>query len=852
MTQAEKADLVTGKGMWDNRPIERLGIPSMIVTDGPNGARGGGLLGTGTPTACIPAGSVLGATWDPDLVERLGGLLGDECQAKGAGVLLAPTINLHRNPLGGRNFECYSEDPFLTGRIAVGFVRGVQSRNVATTAKHFVGNDSEFERNSIDTQADERTLREVYLAPFEQVVKYAKGWGIMSSYNRLNGTFASEHVWLMQTVLRDQWGFDGFVVSDWFAARSTAESIKAGMSLEMPGPGKFYGPAPIAEALKAEEITEDDLDAIALDMLRLLERTETMGRAEPKEEEPLDRPEDRLLVREAAAAGTVLVKNDGVLPLDAASLSSLAVIGPNARIAKVMGGGSATVRAYRATSPLDALNNRFGNQIDVTFAPGCDIDRSTPPLDQALVPDGFNVEFFANHDLEGEPVHQMQAGRGQYLYFGKPAAEVPVEYSLRSVGTIVPEITGAHSVRLVQCGRARVLINGEVIVDAFEGDYERGDEYFGFASIEIPGDIELTAGEPAEIVIEFSSKDALLLSGARVGIRTEVERDLLGDAEKAATTADAAVVVVGTNDDWETEGRDRDSFILPGDQVELIRRVSAANSRTIVAVNTGGPFSWDWLDAPAAALNVGFGGQELGDALVDVLFGEVDPGGRMPTTIPARYEHSPAFLNYPGENSVVRYGEGLHIGHRWFDARHIEPAVAFGHGMSYATFEWSEPRMAETAPTALGEVSPATAGAPGDASDTDGAEVVTVEVDVTNTSDRAGVDVVQIYIEPPESVVHRPVRELKGFAKVAVAPGATETAKIVLDRRAFAYFDPGDQVFEELAAGMPVPAALGKRHTGPGWYVEPGEYRVVVARSSQDFAHTATITLEGEELRFSD
>ncbi len=831
MTVDEKATLVVGRGIWDTHPIERLDVPSVVVTDGPNGARGGGLMGTGTPTACVPAGSVLGATWDPELIERVGVLLGDESVAKGAHVLLAPTINLHRNPLGGRNFECYSEDPYLTGVIATAFVRGVQSRGVATTPKHFVGNDSEFERNTIDTQVDERTLREVYLRPFEMVVRDADAWGIMSSYNRLNGTFASEHHWLLTEVLRDEWGFDGLVVSDWFAARSTAASVRAGLSLEMPGEGRFYGAERINAAIEAGQMDEEDLNKIARDVLVLAERTGAFDAPGGGPEKELDRVEDRELVKEAAVAGTVLIRNDGVLPLDPATVSSLAVIGPNASAAKVMGGGSATVRAYRTTSPLEALQRRLPD-VDVRYAKGCDIDRSTPPLRSPMLSEPFRVEWFAGRELAGDVLATSTSSSGRFTFFGIPVEGVPAEaFSFRATGTVSPTVSGAHALRLVQAGRVRVLLDGAVVLDATEGDYETGDEFFGFGSVEIEAMVDLEAGRDHELVIEYSNQGAVLLAGMRLGVVATVEQDLLGDAERLAADCDAAVVVVGTNDDWETEGRDRDLFELPGDQVEMIRRVAAVNDRTIVVVNTGGPHALDWLDLPAAVLSVGFAGQEMGDALVDVLVGLADPGGRMPTTVPARYEHSPAYLNYPGENSVVRYGEGLYVGHRFFDARHIEPAVAFGHGLSYATFAWGSPRGPETVAAHA-------------------ATEVVIEVDVTNTSDRAGVEVVQVYVEAPShSLLHRPVRELKGFAKVEVAAGATVTARIPLDDRAFAYFDPGDPVFDELAGMMPVPAEAGRRHTEPGWYTEAGVYRLVVARSAIDHEDHLDITVTGDDHR---
>lgn len=829
----EKADLVSGDGMWRTGAVTRVGMAGLTVTDGPNGARGAGLMGTGTATACIPAGSVLGATWDPDLVERLGALLGDECRAKGANVLLAPTINLHRTALGGRNFECYSEDPLLTGVLAAAFVRGVQSREVATTPKHFVANDSEFERNLIDVQVDERTLRELYLLPFEMAVKEGGAWGVMSAYNRLNGTFCSEHEWLLSDVLRDEWGFDGFVVTDWFAARSTIASVRAGLSLEMPGEPRFYGRENLGAALDSGEIQPDQLDAIAADMLLAAERSGALEGIGGGEERELDRPEDRRLAREAAAAGTVLITNDGVLPLDTASVGSIAVIGPNAATAKIMGGGSAKVRSYRATSPLAALETRLGGAIDISHARGCNIDRSTPPLAGDLLQGPLSVEFHAGHELGGEVLATSSLEAAEFTFFGSPAPGVPEdEFSLRAIGTVKAASSGEFALRVVQSGRTRVRLGGEAVLDATVGDYGSGDAFFGFGSAEIETTVQLTAGEPIEIVLEFSNRDAVLLAGAIIGLVPLVEPDLLAEAVALAAEADLALVVVGTNDDWETEGRDRELFDLPGDQPELIRRVAAANDRTVVVVNAGGPHGMDWLEVPAAVLNVGFGGQEMGDALVDILLGEVDPGGRMPTTIPQTYEHSPALLNYPGENSVLRYGEGLFIGHRWFDRRGIEPRVAFGHGLSYAEIAWDPPRLPSQHPT-------------------DSDEPVIVEVDVNNVSARSGVEVVQVYVEPAEARLARPVRELKGFAKLHLEAGQTATATIELGARAFAYFDPGDGAYEELQAGVPVPAEAGQeRRSEPGWYVEAGRYRLIVARSSTVFEHTAEIELIGEEVHY--
>lgn len=832
MTTEEKAAMVTGGDMWHTRGVERLGVPKLKLTDGPNGARGDGLMGTGSRTACIPSGSALGATWDPELVEELGALLGDEARAKRAQVLLAPTINLHRSPKGGRNFECFSEDPILSGRLAAAFVRGVQSRGVATTAKHFVGNDSEFERNSIDARVDERTLRELYLVPFEHAVKDGGSWGVMSAYNRLNGTFCADNHWLLTTVLREQWGFDGFVVTDWFGARSTVDMANAGLSLEMPGEGRWYGDL-LTEAVNAGEVSPAALDRIAADVLKLMERTGALDHDNDFTEAELDRPADRALVRRAAAAGSVLLRNDGVLPLNPTDIGKLALIGPNAFNAKVMGGGSAKVRAYRTTSPLDALSARLPDT-EVVWEKGCDIDRTCPALTKPLVQGTVTVDYFDGFDLGGPGGAKatVETASFDFMAFGEPAPQVSAEsYSLRATASVVPTSTGVYEFRLVQCGRARVLVDGEVVLDATTGDYPRGSDFFGFGTDEIVAQIELVEGQPIEVTAEFSNRDSMLLSGMRLGLLATAEEDLPGRAVALAGDSDVAVVVVGTNDDWETEGRDRDLWELPGDQPELIRRVAAVNERTIVILNVGAPHDLSWLDDPGAVLSVGFGGQELGDAIVDMLLGEVEPGGRAPTTIGARYEHFGAYLNYPGDNSIVRYGEGLFIGHRFHDALGIEPAVELGFGLSYTTFAMSEPRIVSGSSAAAGST-------------------VSVGVDVTNTGERRGSEVVQVYVEPLDPQIVRPVRELKAFSKVTLDPGETDTVTLELEPRAFAYYDVGDPFWGELSSAGPVPVeGEGLHRTEPGWYVDPGEYRIVTGRSSRDFSGSVLLTLTGEAAR---
>jgi beta-glucosidase len=828
LTLDEKAELTAGADMWSTPAIERAGLPAVRVTDGPNGARGQALLGLGTVTAaCIPCGSALGASWNPELVERLGVLLGEEAHTKAARVLLAPTINLHRSPLGGRNFECLSEDPLLAGKLAAAYVRGVQSQGVATTAKHFVANEAEFERHTIDSVVDERTLRELYLVPFELVVKEGGGLGVMTSYNRVNGEYCSESAWLLSQVLREEWGFQGFIVTDWFAAGDTVASLRAGLDLQMPGPGRFFGEA-LAAAVRDGRVDEAELDAPVARMLSVWERLGALEDTGKDAERSVDLPEHRTLAREAAREAIVLLRNDGTLPLDASGLQRVAVIGPNAERGQIMGGGSAALRPHYRVGPLEALRAALPSSVEVVYERGCWTERTIPALGGAALArggePGFEVELFTNPGFEGRPAQVLREHEAEFLYFGEPAPGIPAEeFSLRARTTFTPRESGRHTFSLIQSGRAQLAIGDQIVIDGVADPPARGEAFFSMGSAEVTVEVELVAGEPVELSIEYSTDSAVLLRGVRIGHKPPASQDDLARAERAAAAADAVVLVVGTNADWESEGEDRGSMDLPGEQDALIRRVCAANPRTIVCVNAGSPVTMDWAELPAALLQTWFGGQELGNALADVLLGRADPGGRLPTTIPQRIEHNPTFGNFPGENSKLRYGEALLVGYRWYDTRQLPVRFPFGHGLSYATFEIGEPVLSSVELRA--------------------GELVTLEVPVTNTSEREGCVVLQAYVEPPPAPLFRPRRELRAFAKARLAPGERGTLALTFDTRAFSYWDPGDVEFaaqrERLGPAADfIPASRGASHREvPGWYAEAGEYRIHVARSVADVAH---------------
>jgi beta-glucosidase len=835
MTIDERASLTAGASAWSTAAVPRVGIPEVFVSDGPAGARGPMVPSGGqqVSTLNIPCGAALGATWNPALLTELGVALGDQTRTKACRVLLAPTVNLHRAPLAGRNFESYSEDPFLTGKLAAAFIRGVQSQGVATTVKHFAGNEAEFERMTIDSVIDQRTLRELYLLPFELAVREGGSLGIMTSYNRLNGAYNTENEWLLQTILRDEWGFEGFVVTDWFAGGTTDRAARAGLDLEMPGPSRFYG-RQLGQAVRDGAVDESLLDAAVTRLLTVYDRIGALD-DEPREPIAVDREEHRVLARRAAAESMVLLKNgtheagpapaEPVLPLDATTLTTLAVIGPNAERARIMGGGSAEVQPHYRISPLQALRERLGDRVQIVHAQGCDIDRTVPIISGEQLNGGFTVDMYSGVEFEGESTRRV-IDSGRVLVLPRVEADVPRgPMSFRATGTYTPAQTGPHVLSMVELGAARVFVDAAVVFDGIANPTPAGDGFFGVARQELTATVEMTAGRGHVIDIEFTSTQRGWLQGVQIGCKPVPSPDLMDRAVAVAAAADAAIVVVGTNNDWETEGHDRDSMDLPGAQAELIRRVSAANPRTIVVVNAGAPIETaSWTTDADAVLQVWFGGQEMANALVDVLFGETDPSGRLPTTFPERIEHTPSFGNFPGEHGQVRYGEGVLMGYRWYEARHLPVSIPFGHGLSYTSFAIGTPRLSTSAISF--------ARATGDAD----LDTLSVVVPVTNTGDRRGAEVVQCYVGAVSPAVVRPPKELKAFQKVWLEPGETRSVTLTLDGRAFAYWNPGNAYTGQLAPdqlgffGAPAQAAAG-------WQVDPGAYRIHIGRSSADIAH---------------
>ena len=657
MTLEEKAALCTGATAWSTTPIDRLGVPELYVTDGPHGVRRGAdvnaVISQSLPATCFPTASCLASTWNVDLLHRMGQALGEECVALKVNVLLGPGMNMKRTPVCGRNFEYFSEDPYLAGEMAASLITGVQSQGVGTSLKHFAVNNQEFERFSINARVDERTLREIYLPAFETAVKKAQPWTVMCAYNKLNGTHCSEHHELLVDILKDEWAFEGLVVSDWGAVHDRVASLRGGLDLEMPGP-KDRRVQAVVDTVRAGELDEAVLNESVRRILRIVFKAAETPKGAPYGG-TFDVEAHHTLARQIAAEGMVLLKNNGLLPLK--DPQHIAVIGRAAEQAHFQGGGSSHINPTKIAVPFKEVQ-QLAEQAELTYAEGYPTDNT---FKQALI------------------------------------------------------------------------------------------------------------------------DEAVVLAKA----------------------ADVALLYMALPTFKESEGYDRADLDLTEQQVALIKAVAAIQPNTIVILNNGAPVTMsDWFDAPAAILEAWMMGQAGGGAIADVLFGRVNPSGKLAETYPLKLADTPAYLTSPGENGEVRYGEGLFIGYRYYDAKSVPVQFPFGYGLSYTTFAYSNPK-----------VSAATF------KDVDG---LTVSIDVTNTGSRAGKEIVQVYVHDRQARLVRPPKELKGFAKIELQPGETKTVNIPLDFRAFAYYDPAYHQ----------------------WITEDGEFDILIGASAADIRGTATVTLQ--------
>lgn len=777
-----KLRLISGASLFRMAGDPALGLAEMPVSDGPSGVRGEN-WDERDPSVSLPSGTAIAATWDPALLTEIGALIAAEARRKDVYAVLGPTMNLHRSPLGGRHFECFSEDPLLTAEMAEAYVRAVQAHGVSACPKHYVANDSETDRFTVDVHVDERALRELYLYPFERTVE-AGAWMIMDAYNAVNGTTMTENP-LLDEPLKGTWGFDGVVVSDWTAVRTT-ESAARGTDLCMPGPPYLWG-EPLAAAVRAGEIAESAIDDKVRRIFRFAQRVGALdGTPQPTTVFSDEQAQD--LVRRIAAQAMVLVRNDGALPL--APETTVALLGPSAGEPRFLGGGSATVIPGHTTTPVEGLTGR----LPLTYTAGVHLSEDLIPAPLAIMTDpetgepGLSARYLKDDTVLGTQ-HRTTS---RLVLLGEPLAGQSNTVEMRT--RLRADMAGDWQIGFGGVGHIRLDIDGETVLDENVA-LDSGDPA---AALLNPPQRHVTralaVGDEIEVRLVTSIEEAMpglgIILGATLGIRRPQRDDdeEFAAAVELARAAEVAVVVVGTTEQIESEGVDRTSLRLPGRQDELVAAVAAVNPRTVVVVNSGAPVEMPWRDDVAAVLLAWFPGQEFGAALADVLTGTAEPGGRLPTTWPKTMADVPV-LNTTPVDGVLDYTEGIHLGYRAWLRAGTEPAYPFGHGLGYTT--WSTDDLV--------------------------IEGRTVSITVTNTGDREGKQVVQAYLSRPDSAVDRPIRWLAGFTAITLAPGDSRTVAIPLPERAF-------------------------QHWGPtGWESEPGEFIVRVGTSVADLPHTAYI-----------
>jgi beta-glucosidase len=820
LSLAEKVKLLTGADSWRTHECQAIGLRPMVTSDGPSGVRGT-TKDERSPSACLPCPSALGATWDPQLVYELAAALGAEARSKGVDVLLAPTVNLVRSPLGGRGFEFFAEDPVLTARLAVAYVRGVQSASVAATVKHFVANDTETERWTYDARISESVLHELYLMPFEACVREAGAWLVMAAYNKVNGTRMTESVGMLRDVLKREWGFDGVVTSDWEAARSTEATALATLDLSMPGPDGPWAEL-LVRAVADGSVSEDVIDDKVIRLLRLARRVGALGGSvgRPAATASADRSQasravghdapafvDGSLLRDAAAASFVLIRNPGkALPLDVGATTSLAIIGPNAFYPVIQGGGSAGVIPMSVSVPADALRAALPEHVEVRTAVGCRTWHSVPepPADSLRDPvtgePGVRLEFTDSHGSVITSEHR--ASTNLAWWDGMPPGIGWGEQGrIALTAAFRAKTSGQHLFSAAGVGGLHLVADGVTVID---GETEIPAD--PVEAMTRPGELRaalwLEAGTETRLRLEFRpAADGAGPLAVRLGIVPSADDDdLMAAAVSAASSADTAIVVVGSAELTESEGFDRSTLALPGRQDELITKVTAVNSNTIVVVNSGTPVLMPWAARAAAVLFAWLPGQAFGEALADVLLGRSEPGGRLPMTMPAAESDSPVLHAVPDADGTLKYSEGLLVGYRGYDTAGITPRYPFGHGLGYT--DWTYQSIS----------------CPGELAASHDLEL---SVTITNTGTRPGKEIVQAYLAAPDwlAAADRPARVLAAFATARAAPGESVRVRLTVPARLFTRYN------EELAA----------------WITTEGKYAVHIGRSSRDLQLSAAV-----------
>ena len=816
----EKILLCLGADNWRTHPVTRLNIPSIKMADGPHGARvvydGMEEENKSMQATAFPTASALAATWNPDLVGEVAAAMAREAAERGVDVLLGPGVNIQRLPHCGRNFEYFSEDPYLSAELAVAYIEAMQAEGISACVKHYAANNQEYERMSMSSDMDERTLREIYLPAFEASIKRGKAWMLMCSYNKINGTFASEHKQLLTDILRDEWHFDGVVVSDWGAVYNRVPTANAGLDLEMPGPGSS-GVREWEKAIKKRWISKTLLDEKAANVLQLVERIKSGGKPHTilpsAEQQHVDHAE---LARKTAAEAITLLKNDDqILPIRPEKIKTLLVVGPNATQPAIQGSGSAHVTSFDVPSPLEAIQQRFEGILKVEYVQGCYNTLTIPGMlchsfinpahDEKA---GLSAVFYPTPDFSGEPILTRLDSVISFQDEDLKIKELQGKnFSARWQGQFTASLSGDYTFGLSSSGLSRLWIDGELVIDNWSDQLPNINLLENWISGEKRSTKTFEAEHVYELLLEFSKNNQPnpVLS---LGCRPPMQDQLLREVVEAAKKADAVVVFAGYADGFEAEGFDRLNMRVPVDTEILLDAVLSANPNSIVVLQNGAPLAMDpWLDKAKAVLENWFAGQQTGNAIADILSGHVNPSGKLAVTFPKRFKDSPGTLYYPGEKDHTIYGEGIFVGYRYFDRRDFEPLFPFGHGLSFTTFMYKNLSLKVR----------------------EDRDIPTLELvfSLTNSGTASGKEVIQCYVGAPTTTVVRPPKELKAFRKIELQPGETTQVEISIALADLAYFD-----IDEHA-----------------WITERGLYKLQIGASSRDIRLQDAFILEEQIIR---
>ncbi len=777
LTLDEKIDLLGGTG-FATKAIARLGIPELRMTDGPVGARW-------NPSTAFPVSIAMAATWNPEMINQVGGGIGRETKGKGRHVILGPCVNIVRMPMGGRNFESFGEDPFLTSRIAVEYIKGVQKEGVAATIKHFAANNHEHERMFVDALVSERALNEIYFPAFKAGVQEADVLCLMNSYNKVNMHYAAENDYLLIDKLKKEWGFKGLVMSDWGAVHSSIPTAKGGMDLEMPE-GTFLNKKTLMPSIEDGTLPIKTIDDKVKRILTVVFKLGLFDQPEWKENPALvNTPQNRNIAYQTSLESIVLLKNDkNILPLKQNTLKTLAVIGPSAAKARTGGGGSAYVTPIDPVTPLDAVKKKLPD-VKIEFAQGVILEGDAEGIeneflftDQTMKKKGLSAEYYNNKNLEGEPKLKRIDRNVKFQWDDKsPAEEIGVDnFSVRWSGYVKAPKTGGYNLRTSTDDGVRLYFDDKLVINDWNNHAVETRNYT----------VQLEEGKLYKIKMEYYED-----GGGAVAVLgwNKPGNNLFDEAIASAKKADQVLLFVGTSDQIETEGRDREDLALPNGQDELIAKVAEVNSNVIVILTTGAPVVMDkWLSKVSGVVEMWFAGTEGGNAIADILLGNSNPSGKLPVTFPKRWEDCSAYPTFRTFPARTYYADDIYVGYRHFDTKNIEPLFPFGFGLSYSSFEYSNLSVKETENS------------------------FEVSFELKNTGSINGAETAQLYVGEKKPQIDRPTKELKAFKKVELKAGETKNVTLTVDKKSLSYFD-------------------GQAHD---WKLDGGDYELLIGASSRD------------------